>query len=83
MKRVTVPNEFWRAKAGFFEKRDGTLDMMLPKEWAISLMRFNTTVPLYDVNYMPDTLEEAHQMINSLKRRIKELEKDHFDTQHT
>lgn len=75
MKRVTIPNEFWRQKAMFFEQHDGKLGLMYPKEnLACPLMLFNATVPLYDVDYMPDTYEEACQQIVTLKRRIAKLE---------
>lgn len=75
MKRITVPNKFWRQKAMMYDRQDGTYGFAYAKEnLACPLMLFNATIPLYTVNYMPDTYEEACQQIVVLKRRIKELE---------
>ena len=75
MKRVTIPNKFWRQKAMFFEQHDGKLGLMYAKEnLACPLMLFNATVPLYDAIITPETVEEANVKIRELERRIAKLE---------
>lgn len=58
MKRVTVPNEFWREKAGLVQYNGKEVNM-LPKEWATALMLFNATIPLYEAKVQPETIEET------------------------
>ncbi len=80
MKRKTIPNAFWKGKAGMAEY-NGTLRFIYPKEWATTLMAFNCTVPLYDAVMEPETVEEAYVMdIRDLKRRVEALEKEMQNT---